>query len=194
MKILGHPLLKQLIAEQVQPLRILFYVYLVSFTVGYFVPQFHMSNETSLFIFNNVPILILANIPFVIFIEYDKLRKKGFISAFLWILLFFIGLIGVEFIGVAVHAQTSFHDPHDPKVMYWNGIALLFSGIGGFAITITNYIGEKLNKKIILSRRQQKIIPFFLLFIAILLNVYSIQVNPQWENFFNYIQSLMSNL
>ena len=191
MKIFGHPLTKQLIAEQVQPLRILFYVYLVSFTAGYFIPEFHLNRDASQFIFDNVLILILANIPFVIFIEYDKLSKKGWISASLWILLFFISLIGVEFVGVAVHTQTSFHDQHDPDVIYWNGIALIFSGIVGFVLTITNYIGEKLDKKITLTRRQQKIILFFLLFIVILLNIYSMQVNPQWENFFNYLQTLI---
>ncbi len=183
---LEHPLSKRILVEQFQPLRILFYVHLLSFLI----PSLHLSLKTSLFIFNNIPLLIIANIPFVIFIEYDKLRKKSKLEAFSWLLLFFIGLLGVEFVGLAVHTHTSFFDPQDPEIFFWNVIALLFTGIGGFVLTITNYVGEKLNERITLSRKQQKIIPFFLLFIAILLNIYSMYVNPQWGYFFNYLDSL----
>ena len=177
--------------EQFQPLRIIFYVHLVSFIVGFIVPELHLSPDTSIFIFNSIPILIAANIPFVIFIEYEKLRKKSISSAFVWIFMFFVGLLAVEFIGIAVHTHTSFFDQSDPEIIYWNMIALLFTGIGGFLLTITNYIGEKLDEKIKLTRKQQKIISFFLLLIAILVNIYSMQMNPQWESFFNYIHTLI---
>lgn len=185
--IFNHPLSKKIIIEQFYPLRIIFYIHLTSF----FIPELHLSLKTSIFIFNMIPILVVANIAMVIFLEYDKLRKKTILFAFLYLLLLFIGLLAVEFLGIAVHTHTSFFDPHDPEVIYWNMVALLFTGIGGYLLPVTNYIGEKLDEKYTLSRKQQKIISVFLLLIAILLNIYSMQVNPQWENFFNYVTALI---
>lgn len=182
-----HRLSKKIIIEQFYPLRIIFYIHLVSF----FIPELHLSFQSSIFIFNMVPVLVVANIAMVIFLEYDKLRKKTILSAFTYLLLLFVGLLAVEFLGIAVHTHTSFFDPHDAEIIYWNMIALLFTGIGGFMLPVTNYIGEKLDEKYTLSRKKQKIISVFLLLIAILLNVYSMYVNPQWGNFFNYVTTLI---
>ncbi|MGY5148637.1 MAG: hypothetical protein ACW9W3_01070 [Candidatus Nitrosopumilus sp. bin_68KS] len=182
-----YPLSKKIITEQFYPLRVIFYIHLTSF----FIPELHLSLKTSIFIFNMVPVLVSANIAMVIFLEHDKLRKKTILSAFSYLLLLFVGLLTVEFLGIAVHTQTSFFDPHDPEVIYWNMIALLFTGIGGYLLPVTNYIGEKLDERFKPTRKQQKILSVFLLVIAISVNIFSMYVNPQWENFFNYVTTLI---
>jgi len=138
--------------------------------------------------------LILVNIPFIVFLEWEKLSKKDHLSKFTWILTFFIGLLAVEYVGVAVHTQTSFFDQHDPEIIFWNVVALLFSGIGGFLLPIVDYIGEKLDKKITPTKIQLKLMGIGVISLAIFVNVFVYYVLDYGTHWFTILTSWIQNM
>jgi len=184
---LKHPFTKRFILEQIQPLRVLFYYHLVSF----FVRPLEMKWESATFVFSNISLLILANIVFIVVIDYDKIKKKGRFNGILWIYMILLGLLVVEYVGIAGHAILSFGDPENSQVRYSKMIVLLFTGIGGYFITITNFIGEKLDERVKLTKKLRKIFAILITGITIALVIYSIHANPTgWKIITNYFSGL----
>jgi hypothetical protein len=178
-KIFSHPLAIRLWISQIQPLRFLFYLHLASFIV----PGFEIHWKSSIFILDYIPILVIANIAFYVLINFDKFRNKSLFDSIPLFVVIFLGFFAVEYIGFLSHSLISFNENPTQIQEDWKLVALLFTGIGGFMLEISNYFSEKLDEKIKLTKKQQKIVAFLLLIMAITLNVYSFQVIPLWKSF-----------
>jgi len=176
-KIFSHPLAIRLWLSQIQPLRFLFYLHLASFVI----PGFEIHWKSSIFILNYIPILVVANIIFYVFINFDKFRNKSLLDSIPLFAVIFLGFFTVEYIGFLAQTLISFNENPTPTQEDWKLIALLFTGIGGFMLEISNYVSEKLDERIKLTKKQQKIVAVLLLIMTITLIIYSLQVTPLWK-------------
>lgn len=177
-KIFSHPLTIRLWLSQIQPLRFLFYLHLASFVV----PGFEIPWASSILILNYISILVGANIAFYVIINFEKFRNKNLLDSIPLFTVIFLGFFVVEYIGFLAQTLISFNENITPTQENWKLIALLFTGIGGFMLEISNYVSEKLDERIKLTKKQQKIVSVLLLVGAIALIIYSFQVTPIWKS------------
>ena len=174
-------LLNKLLLAQLQPLRILFYVYLPSL----FFVDLHMPWQSSTLIFNFLPIFVLSNVGYIVFIEYNKLKQKGKRWFIHWISMITIGIFGVEFIGIFTHTMISIYEGRPPAdAQYWNIVATIFTGLGGVILEINYFFSERVDRWIF-----NKVNPKYAVLGAagftIIIASLSLWMNPQFHNFFS---------
>ena len=92
-------LIIHLLFAQLQPVRILFWIYLPSLIVS----DVHMPWQSSTLIFNFLFVLVLANVGYIAFIERHKIEQKGKKWFIHWLALISLGIFTVEFIGLFAH-------------------------------------------------------------------------------------------
>ena len=139
----NNQLIINLLIAQLQPVRILFYVYLPSLIL----PDVHMPWQSSTLIFNFLPVFVLANVGYVAFIERHKIEQKGKKWFIHWLALISLGIFTVEFIGLFAHTMISFYEGHPPEnAQYWNIIATVFTGLGGIILEINYFFSERIDR------------------------------------------------
>ena len=167
---MGSRLFHNLLFAQLQPIRILFYVYLPSL----FIPDLHLPWQSSTLIFNFLIVFVIANVGYIAFIEYHKLEQKGKKWFIHWLALISLGIFTVEFIGLFSHTMISFYAGHPPaNAQYWNVVATMFGGLGGIILEINYFFSEKIDKWIF-SKINPKIAVLGASTFAILIGVLSL--------------------
>lgn len=183
-------LVVQLLYAQLQPLRFLFYLYLPSLIID----NLHLPWQSSVLIFNFLPILVLANVGYIAFLERHKQKEKGRKWFIHWLMLISIGIFTVEFIGLFAHTMISFYEGHPPEnAKYWNVVATVFTGLGGVILEINYFFSEKIDKWIF-NKVNPKYAILAVVGFTIIIASLSLSVNPQVQTFFKFLlQSIQSS-
>jgi len=160
---------------QLQPFRILFYIYLPSVIF----PTIHMPWQSSNLIFNFLLALVLANVGYIAFLERDKLKQKGKAWFIHWLLLISIGIFTVEFIAFFAHTMIGFYEGNPPEnAQFWNYIATVFAGLGGIVLEINYFFSEKVDRWIAKRVDYRKALLASAIF-AIVIGILSLLMNPK---------------
>jgi len=161
---------KKLLWAQLQPMRIVSYLYLV----GTLIPPLALKWETAFFVFEWISLLIASNIAFIAWLERNHLRKIGFRCAVLWLVVISAGIIFVEFTGISIHTLTRLPFEISTEILeYWNRVGFVFTFLGGSILEAVYYFSSKLSGKTVSPRVMiLALIVLVLLIVALMLTLY----------------------
>lgn len=106
----------------------------LAFVLSSLSPLLALPWQTTTSIFNWIAFPMIANIGFIAFGERKFLKQMGKLQWICWIVTLSMGVISIEFTGIAVHTATIFMQ-NSATATFWDHVSIFLFG-GSFALSI----------------------------------------------------------
>lgn len=174
-------LAKRLLKEQLNPIRLLFFVFLP----GMIITQLYVRPESSMMMMDYLPIIAVATVGFIAFEEREKLRKLNWKQGILWITILSVGVFTVEFLAFFVHSLASLFIAEGKlthEAEFWVIVATVFTGLGGIILGTIYFFSERIDRWIF-SKVNEKYARLATAGFVIVVCGFSLWMNPQTQSF-----------